>query len=276
MFAMNINKPITIIIIISSILLTACVKKAPETDAKLDELAQKYSAAFENRVEIQYGKSAKLTDIQGEVKGNSGGVTPTIHIKAGDNLTGKITIGKEKFDALYIPDSDEIISDKNAKIIEKSAKDYYKSMGIDVLEVSIRNEARTTFMLPDNIDTYRKMFKHKKVMYTYVFVKSDLSTLSLNDFDFYYAYLKDYYTNYRGNLVFVELKNPNKLPELKAFVKNSPLKLHQHNPTIYIDSKKAYIEAFDYFDLSSSIVITYNNDKKSFYYQDSDGKKVRN
>jgi hypothetical protein len=180
------------LIILTALLFTGCFKIDPEAERQMKELVEKESKNFISQAKKQYGDNVKVKEIKAEERIIHDTVWIGGTIYAGNNLLGVINIKSEKFNAIYSPQDNIIISDRNYEKITQSAIDDLESSKLNILDLQIRDSVKGIPMLTDDITTYEKALDNKSQIIIRVITDSDISKLELTDFNKIFKIMKKY------------------------------------------------------------------------------------
>lgn len=179
---------IAILVIIAILCLTGCSLKktgkwewtisplSKEDQKYADELVAKYSEKFRQQAKTQYGKNAKVENINAQTESDGEfSVYPT------NNLVGEISANNETFSALYSIEENKIFPHyrKNIEKINDSIPEYfYNVLGIDVCYgyVSFTIVKRADNYIPDEVDTYEEL-KEQNNIGVKLYTTSDIDKL---------------------------------------------------------------------------------------------------
>ncbi len=226
-----------VLLLLMVLVLPACVEKAENFDEMEQALLDNYSTPFQERAVLQYGKDAKVVDIEAEIRGGRDAVMPVTYISLSGNLLGTIQVGDEHFEAMYLYKQDEIYSKRNTDKIKQSAIQLFTDMGMEVVELTATDYDDNALFLPDEIIDLKGLIKKNFKVYVKVFVTNNLDSFSIEDFT---DLMDNASKKYDGEITFVQLNDVNELDK--------------------------------YFDIEAYMYLDKNEDKDwKFCYQNKDG-----
>lgn len=259
------------LLLLFCLVLTSCGERLSfEEKKELRDFVRTYKPAFKQKVALQYGKKAKLKNIHAQVYWVSDSVWPISHEVLGDNLEGKISVDGETFNVMYVVADDEIITQRNAEKIEKSAKDIFESKGMDILKISVRDSGREHFWLTDDIADLPSLVNSGNSPFINVAVKNDLSKFSKEDFEWLFSQEDVFNKKFDGFITFVQLNDTSETDELMSDLINGTVSFYHDStsPTIYSSDAGGDVDAFEYFDLQHSIFVRVDESGLVFHYKD--------
>ncbi len=258
-----------VLLLLMVLVLPACVEKAENFDEMEQALLDNYSTPFQERAVLQYGKDAKVVDIEAEIRGGRDAVMPVTYISLSGNLLGTIQVGDEHFEAMYLYKQDEIYSKRNTDKIKQSAIQLFTDMGMEVVELTATDYDDNALFLPDEIIDLKGLIKKNFKVYVKVFVTNNLDSFSIEDFT---DLMDNASKKYDGEITFVQLNDVNELEKLLQKWHDHDAYFEPPNPEVYIEESKEYINSFKYFDIEAYMYLDKNEDKDwKFCYQNKDG-----
>lgn len=229
-----------------------------------EDVSPQSASDFERQAKQQYGQTAWVQEIFEETIGSRDLIYPS-YSKPTGRLLGKIAVGDEVFDAAY-KDGGEILSRRNAGKIRDSVLSYFQRLNIDAQDATVMDSAFTTHYLPDEIDTFEEMLENQYYMLVHVYVTSDLSQLSEEDFADLLSRFEPYGEKYTGNVVLIK---PENLSEIRQHMRQIPEINFQYDThgMVYSNEANTYVDSFSYFGIKQTIALTYDG-KLRFQYLD--------
>ena len=180
----SMNKLKILILSLAAFSLVACSQRLPEEQDKMLNLVEKEKDNFIAKVKEQYGEEASIINIRTEEERLQDPILFGSTVYAGDRLLGNIKVSSEKeFKAVYIPEKDLIISNKNYEETVKSAKKDLSSSELNILDLQIRNSAREIHLLKDEIKTYKDIVNDGRFATIKIVTDSDISKLDFKSFN---------------------------------------------------------------------------------------------
>jgi len=255
-----------IFIIIFVFHLSGCMSDTERAKAK--ELVKTYSKQFKEQAKNQYGDKAKVKKIKAETDASQDHLFYIISIYTTGNLTGTISVGKESFDALYIPDTNEIKSNKNHDKIAASVEEYFGSLGLNI----IGSKSEFESYLSDSIISFEDLLENKidKIdikmdISIYLFVTDKLKEVTEDTF--YFIKSKD--NSQYVQIIIIEVDKESAVEELKN--KNGGYDINTYDNgidnngpprVIYNDE---WIDALQHPNINSYILVRYSPDLTEEY-----------
>ncbi len=256
------------VLLLMVLVLPACVEKAENFDEMEQALLDNYSTPFQERAVLQYGKDAKVVDIEAETISSSDAIWPTTYVGLSGNLLGTIQLGEERFEAIYLYKQGEIYSKRNADKIKQSAVQLFTDMGIDVVYIILR--AR---FLPDSAVDFKYVLENENPVFVSMLVTTDLSDYSVEDFSWVSSYGDD---KYQSGITFIQLNDPTRLEEISRSWENGDIRFRPIFG-IYKEESDEYIDLFRHYDVGSYLYVQkslekdwllhYKNEKVTSMYQ---------
>ncbi len=253
-----------LIILLVLLTLTGCLLEDPNFDENERFILNTYSRPFQERATLQYGKDAKVIDIEAEILSGFDAVMPAVRASLSGNLLGTIQLGEERFEAMYLTEQDEIYSKRNADKIKQSAVQLFTDMGMDVAQIILEER-----FLPDSVVEIKGYLSTGENIAIRTIVKNNLSDFGVKDFEWLSEHGQD---EHYHCLIFLQLNN---LAELETIVKkwrNREMRVYPPNPRVRNIESDEYIDLFKYYDVESYIYLD-KDPSKSWYFsfQNKDG-----
>lgn len=251
-----------IIILFTLTSLSACLEKSPEEKKYARKLVSTYSASFKEQAKIQYGKNTNVKKISAGTEILYNAIWPVGEIITNDNLIGIVEVDGESFSAIYNTKSNEIISQKNYEKINESLKQYFSYLNLNIIDSTITDSKYEKYYLPDNINSFEDMLKNKYFFLATVYTTDNLNDIHSESFKGLEEYWKD--TPVVGSIVFVQVKDISLVNRIKSIINKIDFSTGYRK--VYDYSSNDYVDAFDKYNIDSSISISYSNNKIEYHY----------
>lgn len=201
---------LSLICIFLFLALTGCYNIEPEELEKLSELVESERSNFTKQASSQYGKKSRVTSIQGQRVYKRDPLLSIVTAKASGNLTGRISNEEYgRFNAVYLVDRNEIISDKNNEKIKNSTKKLLESTGVSALNIKVSDLERKNHIVEDDIDTFEKVLDAGGAVFINSITENDIDELRLDEV---YQVMEKYAE--KGALL-IEIVQVNKVDKIK-------------------------------------------------------------
>lgn len=252
-----------ILLVLAAVFLLAASCSMSDTERqKAGDLVSEQKGYFAEQAVRQYGQDARVKNIRAETRTI---YNPLFGIpaerKTTGNLAGDITAGKKTFRGVYSSETGEIYSDKNYEDILRSAKAFSGIPDSQVLDVTLTDAAYEKYYLPDEITTFENMLENQYFMLVHIYTTAGLRSLTREDFAALYRFYQKYEDS-AGSMVLIQLKGGEKLAELQRDVNNITFEYEDHHGKVYDNDENTYVDAFEKFDIVSSLYI----DETKFIY----------
>lgn len=147
-----------ILISMGVLLLSGCIEYSDEERQKVEDLVDSQMDNFISVAKEQYG-NVEVLDIKGETyNADVSNTFPSISIRAGDGLTGKIVPKSgEPFDVRFSVDTQSIESYQNYEAICQTMADELEEHGINVLAIELLNSASKKPMYEESFTSYKEL-----------------------------------------------------------------------------------------------------------------------
>ncbi len=254
------------VLLLMVLVLPACVEKAENFDEMEQALLDNYSTPFQERAVLQYGKDAKVVDIEAETISSSDAIWPTTYVGLSGNLLGTIQLGEERFEAIYLYKQGEIYSKRNADKIKQSAVQLFTDMGIDVVYIILR--AR---FLPDSAVDFKYVLENENPVFVSMLVTTDLSDYSVEDFSWVSSYGDD---KYQSGITFIQLNDPTRLEEISRSWENGDIRFRPIFG-IYKEESDEYIDLFRHYDVGSYLYVQKSLEKDWLLHYKNEKVKIK-
>lgn len=177
------NIVILILLLVTSLFISGCLSDAQKQ--KEQELIAEYSDKFEEQAKLQYGTSAKVTDIKAATQ-----LSDFLDAICTGDLFGDVTVDNQKFRALYLTAENKILSTRNYEKINKSMLEYYRRiLGVNVFDGNCGRQGYGVHgVLAGTIETYEQFIQQDNttaIMYT----TDDISSITEKHFSELLKYL---------------------------------------------------------------------------------------
>ncbi len=258
-----------LIILLVLLTLTGCLLEDPNFDENERLLLNTYSRPFQERAVLQYGKDAKVVDIEAEILSGFDAVMPAVRASLSGNLLGAIQLGEERFEVMYLTEQDEIYSKRNIEKIESSAKQLFTDMGMEVVDIALDDYFRRKPWLPDNVTQFMDLLEGKYKMRIKAFVKSDLSVFSVEDFLWLDNYID---ASSEEKIVFMQLNDLTEMEAIRDKWNERLIVFDPPNTRVRDDESEEYIDLFKYYNIESYLYLDKDENKKwTYLYNNKDG-----
>ena len=179
----RIRKPAAALLLMGVLLLTGCVPSEVKQEAESRKDA--YEQAFADKVRAEYGDGSALRNVKCPIESRTATVTPEITYYASDSLTGQILLDKKRYDAKYIPASDELLDTVHTDAICNTV---IASLPIDQEQIVRTKVTDTAFlepMFPSDADTLDKALVpgNDVGLIFHIITREDLSACRDTDFN---------------------------------------------------------------------------------------------
>jgi hypothetical protein len=237
--------------------LAACFTMSDAEKEKAKELVQQHATAFKEQAKVQYGSQATVFAISAIKTTVWHSSLPKGSIVTTGDLEGVVKVGRETFDARYIVEKNEIISQRNYDKIIDSLADYFGYLNLDIVGGSIINGIHETHFLPDSITSFKDMVENKEDLYMHlqvgICVTGPINHLDEHDFDILET------GKWLGHITIIQVDNQAAARKLLGFIHSVDF-----NYGSYPDDG-----AYDKYNIRSAIHVGYDSRMrtgKSFYY----------
>ncbi len=224
-----------------------------------------YTLPFKMRAIEQYGPMAIVYDIEPESLSGYDAVMPVIRTSLSGNILGKIWVGDERFEAMYLPEQNEIYTKRNIDKIKQSAVQLFSDMGIEVIDMSLTNYFEDPLWLPDDVVDFKRLLDNNDGISSNVFVKDGLEDITLDDFMWLFAYD-------RCCITFLQLNDLAEIEAIREMWDLREIVFIPHNPIVYDTKSEEYINLFKYYDVDSYLYLEkHSEDDWEYCFENKDG-----
>jgi len=162
--------------------LTGCVTFDREQRRLARQLERRYTRVFRTYVRQQFGRNARLRNVNTETRTVSGPTPFRSTRYATRYLGGTVTIGNEVFEARFNTERNQLHSTRYADLILASAKEYYQFLGLDIFHVQFTSHSSMHQFQPAHVTTFEELRDSGGINGVILAVSSDIRGLSDRDF----------------------------------------------------------------------------------------------
>lgn len=249
--------PLFLAVVAGAFMLSSC--GAPEeVKQAAQERLEKYEQPFRDKVAAVYGEDAELKKVECPTLTSIGSPVPDVSYKVSTELTGKIVLDGETYDAEYYPEEDKLMDTVNTemicrRIVNCLPLDQSQFCGTKFTDSSYRYP-----MFMSGADSFEKglAFGLKgNSLIICVITTEDITSVTedmltgipdimkLEESDIYYT------------IRIVSLRDTGMASPLQGKIQEIPFTYSDSHPNVYNSQTGGYSDAFEYYHIRSTIEI---------------------
>lgn len=243
--------------------LSGCVTTSPEERALARQIEREYSRSFQAQAWAEFGYNARVRDISTIMDVRVHNLFPSAESFATNNLRGMVRIGRdESFSARFYSAENRIVSTRNYYTLVESMEDFFRALGLDIIESRIidGNTRSLQPYLPNEIDTFSALVGYKYNVNALIFVTNSPAHITEESIAAaFYGVSPSQNNNMFFRIRIFHLNDPEQAIRITRHIFRGELMdiNGRHIPTTYNGEAGGFVNAFQHFDISSSLQINY-------------------
>lgn len=264
------KKALSIILCICCLISLVCCGAPDSVKQEAKDKVDDYKSAFEQKVQADYGKDAKLTDVECKIDRTSSSSTPELSYKTRSYLSGKLIVDGKRYNAIYDYDNDMVYDTVHTgdildTIIESLPVDQDKFYGTKILDPDMDHPKFAAEV--DSFDKALQYGSYGGAVRIFIITTEDLS--GLKNYDFYtIPKIKDISEsdNFDCMITIVSCKNKDRISALTGKVDD--LQFFSNSHPKLITNQGESVDAFDYYGINSVVRLDFAYGENSTFYCD--------